>query len=106
MIASKPINISDEYYKLALQGEPILYNEQELVIISMQSYKKMEKAKYNAEYLAKIDESLKNHKNGDTITFTMEELIEMESDDWKPTEKVLEFERKHNIQKNGKNINE
>ena len=31
--------------------------------------------------------------------FTLEELKAMESDDWKPTEKVLEFERKHGIRR-------
>lgn len=36
MIAEKPINISEEYRKIALQGEPILDNSQDIVIISMQ----------------------------------------------------------------------
>ena len=57
-----------------------------------------EKAKRNAEYLMKIDESVENHEKGDTISFTMEELRAMESEDWKPTEKILEFEKKHGIQ--------
>ena len=59
------------------------------------------KAKRNAEYLSKIDKSIENHKKGDTISFTMEELREMEADDWKPTERILEFERKHGIKRNG-----
>ena len=44
---------------------------------------------------------MKNHDNGDTISFTMEELKAMESEDWAPTEKVVDFERKHGIQRNG-----
>ena len=60
----------------------------------------MLKAKRNAEYLSKIDESIENHEKGDTISFTMEELRAMESEDWKPTKKVLEFEKNHGIQRN------
>ena len=57
----------------------------------------MQKAKRNAEYLAKINASIENHEKGDTISFTMDELKAMESEDWKPTEKVLEFEKRHGI---------
>lgn len=60
----------------------------------------MLKAKRNAEYLSKIDESIENHEKGDTISFTMEELRAMESEDWKPTKKILEFEKNHGIQRN------
>ena len=35
------------------------------------------------------------------ISFTLEELKAMESDEWEPTEKVLEFEKRHGIQRNG-----
>lgn len=51
MIAERSINISEEYRKIALQGEPIFDNSQYIVIISMQSYKTYEelaKAKHNA----------------------------------------------------------
>ena len=60
---------------------------------------KLEKEKRNAEYLAMLDESHAQLERGETISFTLEELREMESDSWKPTEKVLEFERKHGIKK-------
>jgi len=62
------------------------------------------KIKRNAEYMAKINESIKNHEKGDTISFTIEELKAMEAKDWKPTERILEFERKHGIQRNGEAI--
>ena len=58
MIADRPINISEEYRKIALQGEPIFDNSQDIVIISMQNYKTYEelaKAKHNAEYLEMLD---------------------------------------------------
>lgn len=46
-----------------------------------------------------LDESERQFQEGRTIAFTMEELREMESDDWKPKEKVLEFERKYEIKR-------
>ena len=38
-----------------------------------------------------LDNSFDQLKQGKTISFTMEELKEMESDDWKPTQKVLNW---------------
>ena len=38
-----------------MQGEPILDNSQNLIIISMKSYEEMAKAKHNAEYMDEID---------------------------------------------------
>ena len=70
-------------------------------MINEAEYNSLQKAKRNADYLAKINESVENHEKGDTISFTMEELRAMESEDWKPTEKVLEFEKRHGIQRNG-----
>lgn len=58
MIAERPINISEEYRKIALKGEPILDNSQNLVIISMQNYEEMVKAKHNAEYTAKLQRGI------------------------------------------------
>ncbi|MCM1561082.1 MAG: type II toxin-antitoxin system Phd/YefM family antitoxin [Butyrivibrio sp.] len=82
MIAEKPINISEEYRRIALQGEPILDNSQDIVIISMQSYKNYEeiaKAKHNAEYMAMLDRGFNEIDNGGVgITKTIEELRAME----------------------------
>jgi len=36
-----------------------------------------------------LNKSMKQLEQGKTISFTMEELRAMESDDWKPTPKVL-----------------
>lgn len=82
MIAERPINISEEYRKIALQGEPIFDNSQDIVIISMQSYKTYEelaKAKHNAEYLEMPGRGFKETGSGSKgITKTMEELRAME----------------------------
>lgn len=82
MIATQPIPISEEYRRIALRGEPILDKAQNLVVISMQSYRDYEEAakeKHNAEYLAMLDRGFQEIENGDKgITKTMEELRAME----------------------------
>ena len=80
MIAERPINISEEYRKIALQGEPILDNSQNLVIISMQNYEEMVKAKHNVEYMAEIDKRVERLARGEGIHKTMEELRAMENE--------------------------
>lgn len=106
MIATKPIDLRaklKDYLDSAFSGETVIVsrkNNQNVVIVSEREYNELMKAKRNAEYMAKIDESLENHARGDTISFTMEELKAMEADDWKPSERILEFERKHGIQRN------
>ncbi|HBN57209.1 MAG TPA: hypothetical protein DD414_10580, partial [Lachnospiraceae bacterium] len=62
-----------------------------VVIISEKKYNEMAKAKKNAEYLAMLDKSFQQLEEGKTISFDMEELRAMESDDWKPTQKVLNW---------------
>ena len=105
MIATKQMDIRaniKKYFDLAFNGEPVIVSRKEnknVVIISEAEYNALQKAKRNAEYLAMIDESVRQMERGETISFTMEELMEMESEDWKPTEKVLEFERRHGIQR-------
>lgn len=51
----------------------------------------MVKDRKNAEYLAKLDRSREQAERGETISFSIDELKEMEKDDWKPTEKVKNF---------------
>lgn len=105
MLAVKSVNIRDnfkEWCDKINMGETVVISRprnENIYMISEAEYNALQKAKRNVEYLAKIDESIENHKKGDTISFTMEELRAMESEDWKPTQKVLEFERTHNIQR-------
>ncbi|MDE6971415.1 MAG: hypothetical protein K2P69_16930, partial [Eubacterium sp.] len=75
-------------------GEPVIVSPKEnrnVVIISEAEYNELVKAKRNEEYLVKLDESFKQFEEGKTISFRMEELREMESEDWKPTSKVLDW---------------
>lgn len=97
MIATKPIDLRarlKDYLDSAFSGEPVIVsrkNNQNVVIVSEREYNEMQKAKRNAEYLAKLDESYAQIERGETISFSMEELKEMESEDWKPTQKVLDW---------------
>lgn len=107
MLAVKSTNVRDNFKKWCdkiSMGETVVISRprnENIYMINETEYNALQKAKQNAEYLAKIDESIKNHEKGDTISFLLEELRAMESENWKPTEKILEFERKHGIQRNG-----
>lgn len=76
-------------------------HNENIYMINEAEYNALQKAKRNAEYMAKVHESVENHKEGDTISFTIEELKAMENENWKPTEKILELEKKHGIKRNG-----
>ena len=51
-----------------------------IVIISEKEYNEILKAKQNTEYLAKLDMSKKQLEQGKTISFTLEELKDMEDE--------------------------
>ncbi|MCM1183834.1 MAG: type II toxin-antitoxin system Phd/YefM family antitoxin [Roseburia sp.] len=97
MIATKQMDVRaniKKYFDMAFDGEPVIVSRKEnknVVIISEAEYNELAKAKRNAEYLAKLDQSFKQFEEGKTISFSMEELREMESDNWKPTQKVLDW---------------
>lgn len=97
MIATKQMDIRaniKKYFDLAFNGEPIIVSRKQnrnVVVISETEYNDLQKAKRNAEYLAMIDRSATQLQNGETISFTMAELREMEADDWKPTQKIKDF---------------
>ena len=58
-------------------------------------YNELQKAKRNAEYLAKLDRSAEQLEEGNTISLSLDEMKEMESDDWKPTRKIIDFMEKN-----------
>ncbi len=97
MIATKPIDLRanlKSYLDNAFNGEPVIVsrkNNRNVVIVSERDYNDLMKAKRNAEYMAKIDDSVAQLERGETISFSMDELRAMESDDWKPTQKVLDW---------------
>lgn len=51
----------------------------------------------NKEYLEKLDTSFEQAKNGETISFSLEELRAMESDNWTPTKRFQNFYKNRNL---------
>lgn len=107
MLAVKSVNVRDnfkEWCDKISMGETVVISRprnENIYMINESVYNELMKAKRNAEYLAMLDESEEQLRRGDTITFTFDELKAMEADDWEPTEKVLEFEKKHGIKRRG-----
>lgn len=107
MLAVKSVNVRDnfkEWCDKIIMGETVVISRphnENIYMINETEYNALQKAKRNAEYLAMIEESVSQLERGETISLTLEELRAMEADNWKPTEKILEFERKHGAQKKG-----
>jgi antitoxin YefM len=97
MLAVKSMDVRDNFKTLCDKvfcGETLIISRpknENVVMVSEKEYNELNKAKRNAEYLAMLDESIEQSKEGKTISFSMEELEAMESDNWKPTKKVLDF---------------
>ncbi len=100
MLAVKSMDVRDnfkDWCNQVINGETLIVSRpknENVVIMSEKEYNEMQKAKRNAEYLAKLDRSKEQLDQGKTISFTMEELKDMESDDWQPTQKVKDFMEK------------
>ena len=93
MLAVKSMDVREnfkEWCNKVISGETLIVSRpknENVVIVSEKEYNEMVKARRNAEYLAMLDRSYKQLENGESISFSMEELQAMESDDWEPTEK-------------------
>ena len=94
MIAVRSMDVQDNFKNFCdkvFQGETLIVyrpKNENIVMLSEQEYNNMLKAKRNAEYLSMLNESKRQLEEGKT----------MESDDCKPTPKVLEW-----LKKTGKN---
>ena len=42
-----------------------------------------------------LDESIEQLEHGNTISLTMDEMKALESDEWKPSQKILDFMEKN-----------
>lgn len=84
MIAAKQMDVGaniKKYFDMAFDGEPVIVARKEnknVVIISEAEYNALEKAKKNAEYLAKLNKADEQIRNGKVVTKTMDELLAME----------------------------
>jgi len=100
MLAVKSMDVRDnfkDWCNQVINGETLIVSRpknENVVIVSEKEYNEMQKAKQNAEYLVKLDRSREQLDQGKTISFAIEELKEMESDDWQPTQKVKDFMEK------------
>lgn len=66
---------------MAFNGEPVIVSRKEnknVVIISEAEYNELEKAKKNAEYLAKLNRADEQIKNEQVVTKTIDELLAKE----------------------------
>ena len=69
-----------KYFDMAHEGDAIIVPRKEnrnVVIISEESYRELEKFRRNAQYLAMLDESDRQLQEGRVIVKTMEELETM-----------------------------
>ncbi len=107
MLAVKSTTVRDnfkEWCDKISMGETVVISRprnENIYMINEAEYNALQKAKRNAEYLAMIDESLEQFRQENTISFSMDELKAMEAEDWKPTQKILDFERRNNIKRPG-----
>jgi len=53
-------------------------HNQNLIVISEAEYRELEKLRRNAEYLAKLEHSMQQFKEGKVVVKTMDELLNME----------------------------
>ena len=53
-------------------------HNQNLIVISEAAYRELEKLRRNAEYLAKLEHSIQQFKEGKVVIKTMDELLNME----------------------------
>lgn len=83
MIATKQVDLRaniKKYFDIAFDGEPVIVsrkNNKNVVIVSEQEYNELQKAKRNAEYLAKLEYSRAQLERGEVVIKTMEELERM-----------------------------
>jgi len=80
MLALRTVDLRNDFGRISEiinSGERVLIAQPQnrnLVVLSERDYNELEKAKRNAEYLEKIDGSLRQIEEGRVVVKTMEEL--------------------------------
>ncbi len=83
MIAVKQVDIKaniKKYFDMVFQGEQIIVprkRNENVIVISEQEYNELQQIKRNVEYMKMINKSMKEAKDGNFITKSIEELEEM-----------------------------
>lgn len=86
MLAVKSMDVRNnfkEWCNKVVGGETIVVSRpknENVVIVSEQEYNELQKAKRNAEYLAKLDRSFEQLERGEVIVKSMDELEAMENE--------------------------
>ena len=84
MIALRTVDIRNDFKRVSeivKSGVPVLIarpHNDNLVVLSERAYNELERTRQNAEYLAKIERSVKELSNGKVVTRSIEELEAME----------------------------
>ena len=84
MLSVKTIDVRGHFKELCDKvfiGETLIISRpknENIVMISETEYNEMMRIKRNVEYLARIDKSLEELNAGKTMSFSLEELTEME----------------------------
>ena len=86
MIAIKTANITQNFKEIAdlvVGGERILVSRprnENLVVITEREYNELERLRQNAQYLTKLNESLKEARKGKVTKYTKEQMRAIESE--------------------------
>ena len=86
MLAVKSMDVRGhfkEWCDKVFSGETLIISRpknENIVMISETEYNEMMRIKRNVEYLTRIDKSLEELNAGKTMSFSLEELTEMESE--------------------------
>lgn len=102
MITTKPLDLRSnlkKYMDSAFRGELVVISRpknENVVMVSEKDYSDLIRAKQNAEYLEYLDRSREQLMKNQTISLSMDDLRDMESDDWKPTQKIKDFMERMN----------
>lgn len=83
-----------EWCNKVINGETLVVSRpknENVILLSEKEYNEMVKAKLYMEYLSLLSKYKGQAEQDKTISFTMDELRDMEVPDWIPTEKVLNF---------------
>jgi len=84
MIAIKTANLTQNFREIAdlvIGGEKVLVSRprnENLVVITEKEYNELERLRQNAEYLAKLDASLKEARQGKVTKYTKQQMRAME----------------------------
>ena len=77
MIATKQVDLRanlKKYFDIAFSGEPVIVSRKQnknVVVISESEYNELQRAKRNAEYLKRLNESMAQANEGNTITLSL-----------------------------------